>query len=72
MRFEIEKKIVETIKTPVDVRLEKTSEDIVLRVNGLYVFAIKKDGTGRLYGGLEDNKYGLETNSGGKLKIGKG
>lgn len=69
MKFEIEKKVVETNVIPVDVRLEKTVTDIVLRVNGLYVFAIKKDGTGELYGGLDNNDFGLETSVGGKLKI---
>jgi len=71
MKFEIENKTVEITTIPIDVQLEKTEVDIVLKVNGLYILAIKKDGTGVLYGGLENNNCGLQADSSGKLKVKK-
>ena len=52
MKFTITKK-VETVKE-VDVKLIEESGDICLMVDGLYVFAIRSDGKGELYSGLND------------------
>jgi len=71
MKLKIKRKVVTVEERIIDVTLKKSAEDIYLMVGPLYIFSIKNDGTGKLFGGLEDNNFNLQTEKTGRLKMEK-